>query len=61
MSFRIIKNKAQDIAVKGFLFTVVLCVILEITTSFTIDETAPFLLVWAMVWIIGASANPKSE
>jgi len=61
MSFKLIKNKAQDIAVKGFIATASLCIILQLFTQVKIDESVPFLLVWVMVWVIGASANSNKN
>ncbi|HTB32534.1 MAG TPA: hypothetical protein VK808_10935 [Bacteroidia bacterium] len=61
MPFRLIKNKTQDIAVKGFIATAVLCAALAIFKVLPIDMSAPFVLVWAMIWIIGASMNSKSS
>jgi hypothetical protein len=59
MAFRLINNKAQNIAVKGFIASAVICAALSLFKVLPIDETGPFLLVWIMVWIIGASANSK--
>jgi hypothetical protein len=61
MPFRLIRNRTQDIAVKGFIATALLCAVLSLLKILPIDMSAPFLLVWIMVWIIGASANPKSS
>jgi hypothetical protein len=61
MPFRLIRNKAQDIAVKGFIVTLVLCAALAIFNVVPIDLSGPFLLVWVMVWVIGASSNSKSS
>ncbi|HTA26963.1 MAG TPA: hypothetical protein VK809_04200 [Bacteroidia bacterium] len=57
MSFRLIRNKTQEIAVKGFIASIVLCGIVAIFIPWSIQMTSPFLLVWIMVWIIGASSN----
>lgn len=61
MPFRLIRNRTQDIAVKGFWISAVICAILAIFKLVYIDLSAPFLLVWVMVWIIGASMNSKSS
>lgn len=57
MAFRLIRNKTQSIAVKGFAATAAVCAVVAIFQPWTIQVTAPFLLGWVMVWIIGASAN----
>jgi hypothetical protein len=61
MPFRLIKNRIQDVAVKGFAATAALCALLAIFKVLPIDVTAPFLLGWIMVWIIGESSNSKSS
>jgi hypothetical protein len=61
MPFRLIRNKTQDIAVKGFAATAALCAILAIFKVVPIDMTGPFLLGWIMVWMIGAGSNSKSS
>jgi hypothetical protein len=60
MPFRLIRNRTQDIAVKGFIATAVVCAIVAFFRPWTIEMTSPFLLVWIMVWIVGASINPNS-
>ena len=59
MPFRLIRNKAQEIAVKGFVATAILCAVVAFFIPWSIEMTSPFLLVWVMVWIIGASSNSK--
>jgi hypothetical protein len=61
MAFRLIKNRAQDIAVKGGGFTIVASVLLGVLKILPIDITMPFLLLWIMIWFIGASINSKSD
>lgn len=61
MPFRLIRNKAQEIAVKGFVATAIVCAIVAIFIPLPIQMTSPFLLVWIMVWIIGASSNSNSS
>jgi hypothetical protein len=61
MAFRLIKNKAQDIAVKGAVVTLVAAILLQIFHMLDLDETLPFLLVWIMVWLIGSSIDSKSD
>jgi hypothetical protein len=61
MPFHLIRNKTQEIAVKGFIATAVVCGIVAIFIPWSIQLTAPFLLGWIMVWIIGASNHPKSS
>jgi len=61
MPFKLIRNKTQDVAVKGFIATGLVCAIVAIFIPWSIDITAPFLLAWIMVWIIGADNNSKSS
>jgi len=61
MAFRLIKNKTQSIAVKGFAATAAICALVAIFQPWTIQVTSPFLLGWVMVWIIGASSNSNSS
>ncbi len=61
MSFRLIRNRTQDIAVKGLIATAVVCGVITIFIPWSIRVTSPFLLVWVMVWIVGASTNSKSS
>ncbi len=61
MPFRLIRNKTQEIAVKGFIAMAILCGIVTLFIPWSIQMTSPFLLVWVMVWIIGASSNTKSS
>ncbi len=61
MPFRLMRNKTQDVAVKGFLVTLVVTILLALFKVVPFDITAPFLLLWIMVWMIGASANTKSS
>ncbi len=62
MPFRLIKNRAQEIAVKGFVITLVLAALLPLfVKDLYFDETGPFVIVWVMVWIIGASADSKTD
>jgi hypothetical protein len=60
MSFRLIRNKIQEIAVKGFIITAIGCGIVALFIPWSIEVTSPFLLAWVMVWIIGASSNTQS-
>jgi len=60
MSFRQIRNKTQEIAVKGFVATAIVCGVIALFIPWSIEVTAPFLLAWVMVWIIGASSNTQS-
>ena len=59
MPFRLIKNRTQDIAVKGFVVSAVVCAALAFFKVVYIDLSAPFLLVWVMVWVLGASIDSK--
>jgi len=61
MPFRLIRNKIQDIAVKGFVATAAVCGIVAIFIPWSIEVTSPFLLGWIMVWLIGASNNTNSS
>jgi hypothetical protein len=61
MAFRLIKNKTQSIAVKGFVATAIVCALVAFFQPWTIQVTSPFLLGWIMVWIIGASSNTNSS
>ena len=61
MPFRLIKNKTQDIAVKGFIAFAILCTVLAILKAVPIDLSAPFAIVWIMVWLVGASIDNKSS
>ena len=61
MAFRLIKNRAQDIAVKGGAITIVASILLAVLGIVPIDLTVPFLLLWIMIWFIGASINSKSD
>lgn len=61
MPFRLIKNRTQSIAVKGFVATAAVCAIVAIFIPWSIQVTSPFLLGWIMVWIIGASSNTNSS
>ena len=46
---------------KGFLVSAVVCVALAIFKVVFIDLSAPFLLVWVMIWFIGGSIDSKSS
>ena len=59
MAFRLIRNKPQEIAVKGFIASAIVFAIVAFFVPWSIQMTSPFLLVWVMVWIIGASSNSK--
>jgi hypothetical protein len=61
MPFHLIRNRTQEVAVKGFVATAIICAMLAIFKVVFIDMSAPFLLVWIMVWIIGSSMNSKSS
>jgi hypothetical protein len=61
MAFRLIKNKAQDVAVKGAVVTIVVSALLAVLNIVPIDITLPFLLLWIMIWFIGASINSNSD
>lgn len=61
MAFRLIKNKTQSIAVKGFIATLAVCALVAFFQPWTIEVTTPFLLGWIMVWIIGAGSNSNSS
>lgn len=61
MAFRFIRNRAQDIAVKGGAATLVLCIVLAVFKILPIDITLPFMLLWIMVWIIGAAMNTNND
>ena len=56
MSFRLIRNKAQQVSVIGFIITLVICVILSFF-NVAIYITMPFLMVWIMVWLLGSTVN----
>jgi hypothetical protein len=58
MSFRLIRNRAQQIAVIGFIITLVICVLLSFF-NVAIYITLPFLMVWIMVYLLGSSVNRK--
>ncbi len=59
MSFRLIRNRAQQIAIIGFLATLVVSLFLSF---FNIPAyiTLPFLMVWIMVWFLGLSGSRKN-
>jgi len=57
MSFRLIRNRAQQIAVIGFLVTLGLCIVLGFMHVLAIDITLPFTMVWIMVWLLAATTN----
>lgn len=59
MAFRLIRNKTQEVAVKGFVATAAICAIIAIFVHWSIEVTSPFLLAWIMVWIIGTGSNSK--
>lgn len=61
MPFRLIKNRTQEIAVKGFVAFALLCAALAVFKVLPIDLTGPFALVWIMMWIVGASMDNKSS
>lgn len=61
MSFRFIRNRTQNIAVKGFLITLAFCVVVALFVHWSIEVTTPFLLGWIMVWLIGASAHADNN
>lgn len=61
MPFRIIRNRTQEIAVKGFIVTAIICAVVAIFKPWTIQVTSPFLLIWIMVWMVGASMNSNSS
>lgn len=61
MAIRLIKNRIQSIAVKGFVATALVCAIVALFIPWSIEITTPFLLGWIMVWIIGAGSNSKSS
>lgn len=58
MSFRLIRNRAQQIAVIGFIITLVICVLLSFF-NVAIYITLPFLMVWIMVYLLGSSVDRK--
>lgn len=60
MAFRLINNRAQDIAVKGFVATIILAVVLQLFGVFTLSITLPFIMPWLVVWLIGYSMINKS-
>ncbi len=60
MPFKLIRNKAQQIAVIGFIITLVICIVLSFF-NLAIYITSPFLMVWIMVWLLGSSVNGKSD
>jgi len=61
MPFRLIKNRTQSIAVKGFIAMAVICGVVAIFIPWSIQVTSPFLLVWVMIWFIGGSIDSKSS
>ena len=60
MAFRLIRNKAQQIAVIGFIVTLVVCAILR---YFGVEMyiSMPFLMVWIMVWLLGSNTDRKND
>jgi hypothetical protein len=60
MSFRLIRNRAQQIAVIGFIATVALSLLLAIF-SVPIYITMPFAMVWMMVWLLGSASDNKES
>lgn len=59
MALKLIRNKAQQIAVIGFVITLVLSIVLSFfKVAFYI--TAPFLMVWIMVWLLGTMPDRKN-
>ena len=61
MAFRLINNKAQSISVKGFVLTLVLCLILHFTQVLTISITLPFTMPWLILWLVGYSMINKQD
>ena len=61
MPFRLINNRMQSFAVKGFVVNVIVSVILALLKILPIDITLPFLMIWILLWLIGTSANNKPE
>jgi len=59
MAFRLIKNRAQQIAVIGFAATTAICVVLSLTKTLAIDITLPFTMVWIMIWLLASITNSK--
>lgn len=55
MKFRMIKNRIQNIAVKGFIIFLCLSILLALFKVVDLGITLPFLLIWILVWIIGTS------
>jgi hypothetical protein len=53
MSFKLIRNRTQDIAVKGFVATFALSIILQLTHLLPISITLPFVMPWMVAWLIG--------
>ena len=56
MPFKLIRNKAQQLAVIGFIITLAICIVLSFF-NLAIYITLPFLMVWIMVWLLGSSVN----
>ncbi|NNM95186.1 MAG: hypothetical protein HKL88_06960 [Bacteroidia bacterium] len=60
MAFRLMGNRTQNIAVKGFLATVGASLILQFTALLSISVTLPFVMPWIVVWLIGYSMPGKN-
>ncbi|HSY75765.1 MAG TPA: hypothetical protein VK890_02845 [Bacteroidia bacterium] len=58
MAFRLIRNRAQQIAIIGFVVTLAICAILR---YFGVETyiSMPFLMVWIMVWLLGSNTDRK--
>ncbi|HXB10714.1 MAG TPA: hypothetical protein VNZ45_01915 [Bacteroidia bacterium] len=61
MSFRLINNRAQDIAVKGFIVTLIVSVILHLLHWLSLSMSLPFVMPWLVVWLIGYSMINKNN
>ena len=60
MPFKLIRNRAQQIAVIGFVITLVICVVLSFF-NVAVYITLPFLMVWIMVYLLGSSSDRKKS
>lgn len=59
VSFRLIRNRVQQVAIIAFIITLVVCLVLAFfKVAFYI--TAPFLMVWIMVWLLGSMSERKN-
>ena len=60
MAFRLIHNRAQQVAVIAFVINVALSLVL-LFFGIAIYLTMPFLMVWIMIWVIGSSIDDKAD